>query len=63
MSRARFLLAVVPWAPRKQTNISAIRLSATTVRIGVAQECAVGDGSKSLCLNAQTLLSKNKLNN
>lgn len=63
MSRARFLLAVVPWAPKKQTNISAMRrLSATTVRIGVVLECTVSDGSESLFLNSKTLLNKNKLN-
>ena len=46
MSRARFLLAVVPWAPKKQTNVSAMRrLSATTVSMGVALECTVDDGS------------------
>lgn len=62
MSRARFLLAVVPWAPKKQTNTSAMRrLSATTVRVGVALEYTVGDGSESLCLNTKTLLSENKL--
>ena len=62
MSRARFLLAVVPWAPKKQTNTSAMRrLSVTTVRMGVALECTVGDGSESLCLNTKTLLSENKL--